>query len=321
VTGGAGFIGSHLVEFLLSKDQEVVCLDDFSTGNEQNLDFVRAAVGAEAWTRFTLIRGDIREETTCHQACDGVDFVLHHAAMGSVPQSLREPLTAAEINYRGTLNLLEAATESKIQRFVYASTSAIYGDETTQPACEQLIGRPLSQYASSKWTNEQMATAHSAVRDLKTIGLRYFNVVGPRQDPSGPYAAVIPIWIRQLLNQEPVVIHGDGSTTRDFCPVANVVSANMAAALHAMGAPSAVANIALGKATNLKDLFLMLRAGLADRGIDCVAVEPTHGPFRDGDILHSVANIDHAKECLGWEPHETLDEGLARTLDAYVEAQ
>ncbi len=325
VTGGAGFIGSHIVETLLELGQEVICLDDFSTGKQANLDHVRSRVSDEAWGRFQLIRGDIRNDEVCKKSCEAVDFVLHLAAQGSVVLSMENPALTHDVNVNGSARMLEAATEAGVKRFIYSSSSAVYGDETAVPALEDCLGTPLSPYAASKLIGEILAKNWSRSLGLSTVGLRYFNVVGSRQDPDGAYAAVIPRWIHELKSGIQPTINGDGKTTRDFCPVADVVHANLAAALVELPlsddpglAPSLVCNIALGSATSLNELFVLLRDGVAERGGPCADMEPLYGSFRDGDILHSTADIQCAIEGINYAPKLSFTEGLAETLDWFL---
>lgn len=321
VTGAAGFIGSNLVESLLGAGQQVVGLDNFATGKQANLDEVRGAVGDSAWARFRFITGDIADLETCRGAVQGADYVLHQAALGSVPRSIEDPLGAHRANVDGFLNLLVAARDAGVRRFVYASSSAVYGDSPTLPKHEEDIGAPLSPYALTKAINEQYAALFAGVYGMRSIGLRYFNVFGRRQDPDGPYAAVIPKWVETLLHGGRCVINGDGETSRDFCHVANVVQANILAALAADDAAGRVYNIAVGERTTLNELHGLIRDGLLRACPELTALaerEPEYGPFRQGDVRHSLADIAPAERLLGYVPTHTTARGLAETLPWYV---
>ncbi len=319
VTGSAGFIGSHLVETLLGLEQRVVGLDDFSTGRRENLREIEESVGPDAWKRHRFIEGSIVQLDTCRDACRGVDIVLHQAALGSVPRSIADPLATHAANVTGFLNMLVAAREAGVRRFVYASSSSVYGNHEALPKVEGVVGRPLSPYAASKCADELYADAFGRCYAVQTIGLRYFNVFGARQDPEGPYAAVIPRWVRAMLLGQAVEIYGDGKTTRDFCYVANAVQANMLAALtDDPQALNCVYNVAVGEQTSLQQLFEILRSLLvADRPALHVA-DPIHRPFREGDVRHSLADIAAARRLLGYEPTHTLAEGLREALSWYL---
>jgi UDP-N-acetylglucosamine 4-epimerase len=318
VTGVAGFIGSNLLETLLRLEQRVVGLDNFATGKRPNLDQVRALVSPEQWSQFTFIEGDIVDVQVCRRACTGVDVVLHQAALGSVPRSLENPLATHAANVTGFLNMLVAARDAAVARFVYASSSAVYGDAPELPKTEARIGRPLSPYAASKWINEIYADTFARVYGLQTVGLRYFNVFGPRQDPEGPYAAVIPQWIAALLRRQPVFINGDGETSRDFCHVENVVQANLLAATTPnTAALNQVFNIALGRRTTLNELFALIQNGLRRRDPALPETQPVYRDFRPGDVRHSLADITKARRLLGYEPTCNVEEGLERALDWY----
>jgi len=320
VTGAAGFIGSNLLEALLALDQQVVGLDNFSLGQRANLEEVQAAVGARRWRNLRFIEGDIRSLDTCRRACRAVDFVLHHAALGSVPASLADPVACHESNVSGCLNMLLAARDAGVARFVYASSSATYGDHAALPQVEEAIGRPLSPYGLSKRVDEMYAELFARCYGFATIGLRYFNVFGPRQDPEGAYAAVIPKWIAEMIRGEPVVIHGDGETSRDFCYVANVVEANLLAATVADPlALNQVYNIALGEKTTLNRLFEILRELLAPRFPRLRGLRPQHDAVRAGDVRFSVADIRRARRLLGYQPAWTVGAGLAQAINWYVE--
>ncbi len=319
VTGCAGFIGSNLIETLLKQNQRVVGLDNFATGFQHNLDQVEAAVGAASWSRFRFIEGDIRSLDTCREACNGVDYILHEAALGSVPRSIDDPITSHESNVTGFLNMLVAARDAGVKRFVYAASSAAYGDHPGLPKVEETIGRPLSPYGAGKYMNELYADVFGRCYGLETVGLRYFNVFGPRQDPDGAYAAVIPKWIAAMLRGETVYINGDGETARDFCFIDNVVQANILAATVANPeAANRVYNVALGDQTSLNQLFESLRELLSarDAGFDCPP--PVYRDFRPGDVRFSRADISKAEELLGFKPNVRVHDGLARALDWYV---
>jgi UDP-N-acetylglucosamine 4-epimerase len=319
VTGCAGFIGSNLVEALLRFDQRVVGLDNFSTGFRHNLDQVRDAVGTLRWTRFRFIEGDIRSLETCHQACKGVDVVLHEAALGSVPRSIDDPITSHASNVTGFLNMLVAARDAGVKRFVYAASSAAYGDHPALPKVEETIGRPLSPYGAGKYMNELYADVFGRCYGLETVGLRYFNVFGPRQDPDGAYAAVIPKWIAAMLRGETVYINGDGETARDFCYIDNVVQANLlAGTVENAEAVNRVYNVALGEQTSLNQLHGSLAELLAERDDAFECAEPVYRDFRAGDVRFSRADVSKAVNLLGFRPTCHVHEGLSRALDWYV---
>jgi UDP-N-acetylglucosamine 4-epimerase len=319
VTGCAGFIGSNLIESLLQQGQRVVGLDNFSTGFQHNLEQVEAAVGPEKWSHLRFIRGDIRSLDTCREACEGVDYVLHEAALGSVPRSIDDPITSHESNVTGFLNMLVAARDARVKRFVYAASSAAYGDHPGLPKVEETVGRPLSPYGAGKYMNELYADVFGRCYGLETVGLRYFNVFGPRQDPDGAYAAVIPKWIAAMLRGETVYINGDGETARDFCFIDNVVQANILAATVANPeAANQVYNVALGDQTSLNELFKSLRDLLMERDGSFDIPAPVHRDFRAGDVRFSRADISKAKKNLGFKPTVRVHDGLARTMDWYV---
>ena len=316
VTGVAGFIGSNLLEMLLGLDQHVVGLDNLSTGYSKNLDEVQKAVTPDQWSRFSFVRGDIADPDTCQRACDGVMFVLHQAALGSVPASLADPGAAHRSNVTGFLNMLMAARQARVKRFVYASSSAVYGDDPQLPKMERNIGNPLSPYAATKLMNEIYADVFHRSYGFESVGLRYFNVFGPRQDPQGSYAAVIPTWIASLLKDEPVYINGDGHTTRDFCHISNVVQANLLASTTTRSeAVNQVYNIALGERTSLNDLFHALNAVVANSSAK--HSKPVYRDFRPGDIRHSLADITKARQLLGFQPSYHLERGLQLSMDWY----
>ncbi len=314
VTGAAGFIGSNLVETLLRLDQRVVGLDNFSTGYHKNLNEVRELVTAAQWRRFTFIEGDITDPTICQRACTGVSYILHQAALGSVPASMADPAGAHRNNVTGFVNMLLAARDAKVKRFVYASSSAVYGDDQQLPKIEEKIGNPLSPYAATKFMDEVYADVFGRAYGLASIGLRYFNVFGPRQDPGGSYAAVIPGWIAAFLKHEPVYINGDGETTRDFCHIANVVQANLlAATTREPSALNQIYNVALGERTTLNELFALVKKTVG--GTD--SEKPVYREFRPGDIRHSLADIGKARRLLGFSPTHRIEEGLALSMEWY----
>lgn len=319
VTGVAGFIGSNLLESLLSLGQEVVGLDNFMTGKQGNLDDVKALVAPEAWKKFSFIEGDIRDLAVCRKACQGTEIVLHQAALGSVPRSIEDPLSTHEINVTGFQNMLIAARDAGAKRFVYASSSSVYGDHPGMPKVENETGNLLSPYALSKYADELYADVFGRVYGLSHVGLRYFNVFGKRQDPDGAYAAVIPKWIAALIQGETVFINGTGETSRDFCYVENVVQANLLAALTVNScALGTVYNVAVNARTDLNALYKLLKERLS-RGIPRVAkAAPVYREFREGDIMHSWADIGRAKSLLGYAPTHDIDQGMTEALDWYV---
>ncbi|MYN26203.1 SDR family oxidoreductase [Duganella levis] len=320
VTGAAGFIGSSLVLTLLRLGQRVTGLDNFESGYQHNLDQIAALAGPEAWSRFTMLRGDIRDGADCARACAGVDIVLHEAARCSVAQSIDDPLGTNATNVDGFINMLTAARDAGVGRFVYAASSATYGDEPTLPKVEHLIGKPLSPYALTKYVNELYADVYARNYGMQCIGLRYFNVFGPRQDPQGAYAAVIPQWVAALIAGAPLRINGDGETTRDFCYIDNVVQANLLAGLTSNPeAINQVYNIALGGKTTLNELHAAMCEMLAGRYPHLAAHRPDYGPFRAGDIRHSVADISKAQQLLGYQPTHQIRDGLAVAVDWYVD--
>jgi UDP-N-acetylglucosamine 4-epimerase len=319
VTGVAGFIGSHLLETLLRNDQQVVGLDNFATGHRHNLDSVRAAVSPGQWERFRFVEGDIRDAATCQAACEGADYVLHQAALGSVPRSINDPLTTNAANITGFLNMLVAARDAKARRFVYAASSSTYGDHPGLPKVEHLIGRPLSPYAVTKYVNELYADVFARCYGMESIGLRYFNVFGPRQDPEGAYAAVIPKWAAAMLRGETVYINGDGETSRDFCFIANAVQANLlAATTTAPEAVNQVYNVAVGDQTSLNQLYALLAERLQARRPSVSIAQPVKRDFRSGDVRHSLADIGKARERLGYEPTHRIGQGLDVAADWYT---
>jgi len=319
VTGSAGFIGSHLIETLLRHAQHVTSLDNFATGHRANLDEVRAAVGDDAWSRHRFIEADIADPDACVRACEGIEIVLHQAALGSVPRSISDPLTTHRANATGFLDMLVAARDAGVTRFVYAASSSTYGDSTALPKVEHTIGRPLSPYAVTKYVNELYADAFAQCYGMASIGLRYFNVFGARQDPQGAYAAVIPRWVAAMLNGEPCVINGDGETSRDFCYIANAVQANLRAALVDDGAAlNQVYNVAVGQRTTLKQLHAAVAAALQRIDGTLQVAPPRHAGFRAGDVRHSLADIGKAARLLRYTPTHDLVAGLAEAVDWYA---
>jgi UDP-N-acetylglucosamine 4-epimerase len=318
VTGVAGFIGSNLLELLLQCGQTVIGLDNFSTGSRENLEDVRRSVGSKRWAQFTFIEGDIAVPEDCAKACVGVDTVLHQAALGSVPRSIADPQATNRSNIDGFLNMLVAARSAKLKRFVYASSGAVYGDHPGLPKVEETIGRPLSPYAVTKCVNELYAEVFGKTYGMECVGLRYFNVFGRRQSPEGPYAAVIPIWVANLLGGKACVVNGDGQTSRDFCYIDNVLQANLlAATTEHPEAVNTVYNIAVGEQTTLLELYRMIRDRLQGAHPDLRGVEPQFGPFRPGDIRYSQADITKAKRLLGYAPTCTVAQGLDAALPWY----
>ena len=319
ITGVAGFIGSNLLEALLKLNQVVVGLDNFSTGYQHNLDQVNAAVGQHVWSNFRFIQGDIRDFRDCSAACEDVDFILHHAALGSVPRSIEDPIQSNENNISGFVNMLVAARDANIKRFVYAASSSTYGDHPGLPKVESVIGQPLSPYAVTKYVNELYAEVFGRCYGTQSIGLRYFNIFGPRQDPNGAYAAVIPQWIAALIQNKTLYINGDGETSRDFCFVENVIQANLLAALtNEPEAINQVYNIALNERTSLNQLHGMMRDLLIERFPQLENHQPTYVDFRKGDVRHSQADISKAYRLLGYEPTHRIGQGLKQAMDWYV---
>ncbi|WAC06790.1 MAG: NAD-dependent epimerase/dehydratase family protein [Thermodesulfobacteriota bacterium] len=319
ITGVAGFIGSNLLEYLLLHDQTVVGLDNFSTGRQRNLDDVKSLVSEKQWSRFRFINGDIRDLDTCRSACENIDIVLHQAALGSVPRSIEDPIRTNQSNIDGFLNILVAARDANISRFVYAASSSTYGDHPSLPKKEDIIGKPLSPYAITKYVNELYADVFARQYKMECVGLRYFNVFGRRQDPQGAYAAVIPRWINELMSGKIPTINGDGETSRDFCSIENVIQANMlAATTKKQEAINQVYNVAVGERTTLNELFYMIRDLLGEYDEKIKSVEPIYGPFRAGDVLHSQADISRVKELLGFNPSYTVKSGMKETIEWVV---
>jgi UDP-N-acetylglucosamine 4-epimerase len=319
VTGVAGFIGSNLLESLLRLNQRVVGLDNFSTGHQRNLAEVQKLVSAVQWANFSFICGDIKNLADCQLACDGVDYVLHQAALGSVPRSLEDPISTNASNVSGFLNMLVAARDAKVKRFVYAASSSTYGDHPALPKVEDKIGKPLSPYAVTKYVNELYADVFSRSYGLQCVGLRYFNVFGPRQDPTGAYAAVIPKWISSLIKGESVFINGDGDTSRDFCFIANVTQANLlAASTKNKDSYNQVYNVAVGESTTLKELYENLKRILIFSYPKLKNTRPVFRDFRIGDVRHSLANIEKVKLGLGYQPSHSIREGLLLAMPWYL---
>lgn len=317
VTGVAGFIGSNLLEKLLKLNQTVVGLDNFATGHQHNLDEVKSLVSEAQWDRFTFIEGDIRDPKACQQAVQGVDYVLHQAALGSVPRSIADPLTTNAANITGFLNMLDAARQEEVKSFTYAASSSTYGDHPALPKVEENIGNPLSPYAVTKYVNELYAGVYARTYGFKTIGLRYFNVFGRRQDPNGAYAAVIPKWTAAMINGEDVFINGDGETSRDFCYIDNVVQMNLLAATAKDEAKDEVYNVAVGDRTTLNDLFYAIKNALNENGVE-VNSEPIYREFRAGDVRHSQASVGKSEKLLNYNDFLNITIGISRTVNWYL---
>jgi UDP-N-acetylglucosamine 4-epimerase len=319
ITGVAGFIGSHLLETLLKLKQHVRGIDNFSTGRKENFDLIKASVGADAWSRFTFIEGDILETAKLTKLFEGADYALHQAALGSVPRSIAAPLDTNRANVDGFLTTIVAARDAKVKRFVYASSSSVYGSDASLPKKEEVIGEQLSPYAVSKYANELYARTFSRAYSLETIGLRYFNVFGPRQDPNGMYAAVIPRWISALVDGKKCTIFGDGETSRDFCYIDNVVQANLLASCHPITERAHVLNIACGGKTSLKDLYALIADNLVKFGTIRSKPAPEFADFRAGDIRHSNADISRAAQAIGYAAPFDIEAGMERTVRWYVD--
>lgn len=318
VTGVAGFIGSNLLEELLTLEQRVIGLDNFATGHQRNLDEVQAHVTAAQWSNFTFIQGDIRSMDDCCRAVAGADYVLHQAALGSVPRSVADPITTNAANITGFLNMLTAARDAAVKRFVYAASSSTYGDHPALPKVEDQIGKPLSPYAVTKYVNELYADVFGRTYGTESIGLRYFNVFGRRQDPDGAYAAVIPKWIAAMMRGESVFINGDGETSRDFCYVRNVVQANLlAATVQLPEAVNQVYNIAVGDRTTLNQLYESIRSLLTGSFPGLADAAPVYREFRTGDVRHSLADISKARTLLGYNPRYRIQQGLTEAMEWY----
>lgn len=317
VTGVAGFIGSNLLEALLKLNQKVIGLDNFATGHQHNLNEVQGLVTAEQWANFTFHEGDIRSFEDCQKACDGVDYVLHQAALGSVPRSIADPITTNAANITGFLNMLTAARDAGVSSFTYAASSSTYGDHPALPKVEENIGNPLSPYAVTKYVNELYADVFARTYGFKSIGLRYFNVFGQRQDPNGAYAAVIPKWTAAMISGDDVFINGDGETSRDFCFIENTVQANILAAAANDEAKNQVYNVAVGGRTTLNDLFNAIKVALSENGVN-YKKEPIYREFRAGDVRHSQADISKIKIYLGYAPIFKIGEGVKLAMKWYV---
>lgn len=318
VTGVAGFIGSNLLEHLLKLNQRVIGLDNFATGHQRNLDEVQGLVRPEQWAGFTFIEGDIRNLEDCQKACNGVDYVLHQAALGSVPRSINDPITTNATNISGFLNMLVAARDAEVKSFTYAASSSTYGDHPALPKVEENIGKPLSPYAVTKYVNELYADVFAKTYGFKTIGLRYFNVFGQRQDPNGAYAAVIPKWTASMIEGHEVFINGDGETSRDFCFIENTVQMNILAATAPEDAKNEVYNVAVGDRTTLNDLFHALQTALAENG-KVYDIPVIYRDFRAGDVRHSQADISKAASKLGYAPEYRIMDGIAKAMPWYIE--
>ncbi len=320
ITGVAGFIGSNLLEALLTLNQTVIGLDNFSTGFKHNLTEVQKQVSADQWERFSFMEGDIRDLATCKTACAHIDHVLHEAALGSVPRSIEDPIRTNENNISGFLNMLVAARDSGVKRFVYAASSSTYGDHPGLPKKEDTIGNPLSPYAVTKYVNELYADVFARTYGIQAIGLRYFNIFGPRQDPKGAYAAVIPLWFSGLIKKKPIYINGDGETSRDFCYIENCIQANLlAASTTDTDAVNQVYNVAFGERTTLNDLFALIQERVARNLSHAENLKPQYRAFRDGDVRHSLADISRAKALLGYAPEFSVKSGLDKAARWYMD--
>lgn len=318
ITGAAGFIGSNLLEFLLTNHQFVIGLDNFATGYRRNLDEIKATVGVAAWSRFAFVEGDIGSLDTCHSVCNQVDYVLHQAALGSVPRSINNPIATNAANITGFLNMLVAARDAGVKSFTYAASSSTYGDHKALPKIEHRIGKPLSPYAVTKYVNELYADVFASTYGFKSIGLRYFNVFGPRQNRFGAYAAVIPTWISSMIQNEAIYINGDGETSRDFCFIDNAIEANLLAATAKEDAKNQVYNVAFNDRTSLNQLFYYLKQTLATHGIKYRKL-PVYRDFRPGDVAHSQADINKAKLLLGYAPLFPIQEGIKKAMPWFIE--
>ena len=319
ITGVAGFIGSNLLEKLLELDQKVIGLDNFSTGYRHNLEEVKQSVTKEQWHRFKFIKGDIRDRDVCREAVIGVDYVLHQAALGSVPRSIADPITTNEVNIGGFLNMMDASKVEAVKSFTYAASSSTYGDHPALPKVEENIGNPLSPYAVTKYVNELYAGVYSKAYGFKAIGLRYFNVFGKRQDPNGAYAAVIPKWTSAIIKGHKVQINGDGETSRDFCFIENTVQMNILAATAQDEVKDEVYNVAVGDRTTLNQLLHLINTSLKDNGIEinsCII----HQEFRSGDVRHSQADISKSKKLLGYSPIVSVSEGIKKVMPWYIDS-
>ena len=317
ITGVAGFIGSNLLEFLLKLDQKVVGLDNFSTGHQSNLNEVKILVSEKQWSRFKFVEGNIKDYDLCKEITFNSDYVLHQAALGSVPRSIKDPLETNSVNISGFLNILKASMEANVKNFVYAASSSTYGDSEQLPKKEDIIGNPLSPYAITKYVNELYSQIFAKSYGFKSIGLRYFNVFGRRQDPNGAYAAVIPKWVASMISGESVTINGDGTTSRDFCYVENVVQMNILAALADESLKNNIYNVAVGDRTSLNELFNYLKKSLKANGFS-YNKKPIYASFRSGDVMHSQADISKARELLKYNPQYKVEEGLSHAIGWYI---
>lgn len=321
ITGVAGFIGCNLLETLLKLGQRVVGLDNFSTGHRWNLEQIRDTVNSTQWANFTFIEGDIRDLDTCRRSARAVDYILHQAALGSVPRSFEDPICTHQSNVDGFVNMLVVARDTGVKRFVYASSSSVYGDHSESANAENAVGKLLSPYAVTKYVNELYADVFASAYSLQVIGLRYFNIFGPHQDPEGAYAAVIPKWITSMLKDEIVFINGDGQTSRDFCYVANTVQANLlAATTETIETPGQICNVAMGENISLNELFNVMRTAVQARMPGLKIDSPRLRDFRAGDVRYSLANIDKAKAVLGYQPTHTATQGLKESIDWYIKS-
>jgi len=317
VTGVAGFIGSNLLEHLLKLDQKIIGLDNFATGYQHNLDEVKGVVSGAQWRNFQFVEGDIRDYETCVEAVKGVDYVLHQAALGSVPRSIADPIASNAANISGFLNMLQAAKEEEVNSFTYAASSSTYGDHPALPKVEANIGNPLSPYSVTKYVNELYADVFARSYGFKSIGLRYFNVFGQRQNPNGAYAAVIPKWASSMIKGDDIFINGDGSTSRDFCFIENAVQANLLAATADVRAKNQIYNCAVGDRTNLNELFNMIKNSLIEHGVGSIG-RPVYRDFRPGDVMHSQADVGKAMELLGYMPEWRIEAGIAHAMPWYL---
>lgn len=318
ITGVAGFIGSNLLEALLKLDQTVVGLDNFSTGHHHNLTEVENEVTTEQWQRFRMIEGDICNFDDCRKAVESIDYVLHQAALGSVPRSIKDPIATNKANIDGFLNMLVASRDAEVSSFTYAASSSTYGDHPALPKVEANIGKPLSPYAVTKAVNELYADVFSKTYGFKCIGLRYFNIFGKRQDPNGAYAAVIPKWIAAMINNEEIFINGDGETSRDFCYIENAIQANILSATATSPAKNKVYNVAVGDRTALNELFDILKVELSLEFPLVDKINAKYRDFRDGDVKHSQANIERIKKHLNYEPSHRINEGISVAMKWYI---
>ncbi|EMQ71482.1 TPA: NAD-dependent epimerase/dehydratase family protein [Vibrio cholerae] len=320
ITGVAGFIGSNLLEKLLKLNQTVIGLDNFSTGHKRNLDEVKKLVSEEQWGRFHFIEGDICDYTVCERSVKNVDYVLHQAALGSVPRSIADPLATNSANITGFLNILHASKNEEVASFTYAASSSTYGDHPALPKIEENIGKPLSPYAVTKYVNELYAEVYARTYGFQCVGLRYFNVFGRRQDPNGAYAAVIPKWIAAIINNDDIYINGDGETSRDFCYIENVIQMNILSATSNLEVRNRVFNVAIGDRTTLNQLYSILSNTLKDNGITSLK-SPIYRDFRNGDVRHSQADISKAKRYLGYEPKYRIEEGIKEAINWYIKSE